>query len=42
MENDFNVIPLIYEIICDSAKSSDKNMSVEEITNRFNELSVNS
>lgn len=42
MENDFNVIPLIYEIICDSAKLSDKNMSVEEITNRFNELSVNS
>ena len=42
MEKDFNVIPLIYEIICDSAKLSDKNMSVEEITNRFNELSVNS
>ena len=41
-ENDFNVIPLIYEIICDSAKLENKNMSVEEITNRFNAFSVNS
>lgn len=41
-ENDFNTIPLIYEIIYDSTKLEDKNMSVDEITNRFNQLIINS